>query len=49
MDGEGVDSLVECGPGKVLIGLNKRIVKGMKTMAVYDPTGLENALTEVSA
>jgi len=49
MDGEGVDTLVECGPGKVLAGLNKRIVKGMKASAVYDPAGLESALAELSA
>jgi [acyl-carrier-protein] S-malonyltransferase len=49
MDGEGVDKLIECGPGKVLIGLNKRIVKGMQTMAVFDPAGLEKALADVSA
>jgi [acyl-carrier-protein] S-malonyltransferase len=47
MDAEGVDSLIECGPGKVLIGLNKRIVKGMKTVAVFEPSGLEKALAEV--
>jgi [acyl-carrier-protein] S-malonyltransferase len=49
MEGEGVDTLIECGPGKVLVGLNKRIVKGMKAIAVYDPAGLESALAEVSA
>lgn len=49
MAGEGVDTLVECGPGKVLVGLNKRIVKEMKALAVYDPAGLENALAKVSA
>ncbi len=46
---DGVDTLVECGPGKVLVGLNKRIEKSMNTMAVYDTASLENALTELSA
>ena len=46
---EGVDTLVECGPGKVLVGLNKRIVKEMKALAVYDPATLESALAELSA
>jgi [acyl-carrier-protein] S-malonyltransferase len=46
MDGEGIDTLIECGPGKVLVGLNKRIVKGMTALPVYDPAGLEKALSE---
>ena len=29
--GRGVTDLVECGPGKVLSGLNKRCVKGINT------------------
>ena len=49
MAGEGVNTLVECGPGKVLVGLNKRIVKEMKALAVYDLAGLESTLAEVSA
>jgi len=43
MAGEGVDTLVECGPGKVLVGLNKRIVKEMNTVALFDPAGFETA------
>ncbi len=37
MAAQGVDNLIECGPGKVLAGLNKRIDKTMRTQAVYDP------------
>jgi [acyl-carrier-protein] S-malonyltransferase len=44
MSGDGVDSLIECGPGKVLVGLNKRIVKEMSTQALFDPAGFETAL-----
>ncbi|MEN8170982.1 MAG: ACP S-malonyltransferase [Pseudomonadota bacterium] len=46
---DGVDTLVECGPGKVLVGLNKRIDKSMNAMAVLDSASLEKALTELSA
>jgi len=49
MEGEGVDTLVECGPGKVLVGLNKRIARGMTALPVFDPAGLEKALGEISA
>lgn len=48
MAASGVTQLVECGPGKVLVGLNKRIVKEMATWAVYDPTGLEQAKSELA-
>ena len=41
----GVDSFVECGPGKVLAGLNKRIVPEARTFAVYDTATLTQALT----
>ena len=41
---EGVDQLIECGPGRVLVGLNKRIDKSMSAMAVYDPASFEKAL-----
>lgn len=40
----GVKGLVECGPGKVLVGLNKRIAKDMNALAIYDTTSLTEAL-----
>ena len=40
----GVDKVIECGPGGVLAGLNKRIVKGMTAYSVADKAGLEQAL-----
>jgi len=47
MAADGVDKLVECGPGKVLVGLNKRIEKDMETWAVYDPDTMAAALEGV--
>jgi [acyl-carrier-protein] S-malonyltransferase len=47
MASDGVDKLVECGPGKVLVGLNKRIDKSMDTWAVYDPETMAAALEGV--
>jgi len=35
--GQGVTDLVECGPGKVLSGLNKRCVKGINTHNLDTP------------
>ncbi|WP_219701983.1 ACP S-malonyltransferase [Marinomonas lutimaris] len=41
----GVTSTVECGPGKVLSGLNKRIVKGLEVSSLGDLAGFEAALS----
>jgi [acyl-carrier-protein] S-malonyltransferase len=41
---DGVDKLVECGPGKVLVGLSKRIDKSMNAIALFDPATLDAAL-----
>ncbi|MCW8918072.1 MAG: ACP S-malonyltransferase [Gammaproteobacteria bacterium] len=46
---QGVDTLVECGPGKVLVGLNKRIEKSMNALAVFDAATLEKAVSELPA
>ena len=45
----GVAQLVECGPGKVLTGMNRRIEKrpGLEFMALEDPASLEAALSAV--
>jgi len=47
MAADGVDRMIECGPGKVLTGLNKRIVKTFETLPVYDPATLKEALSVV--
>jgi len=41
---QGVDTVVECGPGKVLVGLCKRIDKSVKGLPVFDPDSLAAAL-----
>ncbi len=40
----GVDELVECGPGKVLAGLAKRIDRSLRTASIGDLDGLDAAL-----
>ncbi len=40
----GAESLVECGPGKVLTGLNRRIERRMPAHPVQDEASLEKAL-----
>lgn len=48
MAGAGVSAALECGPGKVLAGLNKRIVKEMETFAVFDSASLHQALQQTA-
>lgn len=43
---QGVTDLVECGPGKVLSGLNKRCVKGVNTYNLESAEGFATALTQ---
>ncbi|HHJ39192.1 MAG: malonyl CoA-ACP transacylase [Methylothermaceae bacteria B42] len=47
MGDQGVGVFVECGPGKVLAGLNKRILKNKQILPVYDPGSLDKALEEL--
>ena len=41
---QGIERFVECGPGRVLAGLNKRIVPDARTEAIFDTTSLAKAL-----
>ena len=40
----GADAIVECGPGKVLVGLNKRIDKTVSHIAITDADSLQACL-----
>ncbi len=40
IQGRGIDTLVECGPGKVLAGMAKRIDAALHGAALYDPATL---------
>jgi [acyl-carrier-protein] S-malonyltransferase len=42
MHSQGVTQFVECGPGKVLSGLIKRIIKGVDVLSVNSPDTLES-------
>ena len=44
MHTQGVARYVECGPGKVLIGLNKRIVKEAEHLSIFDSKSLHTTL-----
>ena len=47
MTGAGVSQLVECGPGKVLSGLNRRIDKSLASFSLEEPDSLAAALQEL--
>ena len=49
MEQEGVDFMLELGPGKVLTSFNKRIDNSIKSLSVSDPNSLENALETLSS
>ncbi len=42
-----IDTLVECGPGKVLAGLGKRIDRSLTSLPVFDTASLDKALQGV--
>ncbi|MFV2060259.1 MAG: ACP S-malonyltransferase [Gammaproteobacteria bacterium] len=44
----GTTNLIECGPGKVLTGLVKRIDKSLSCVAFYDKAGLDKAIALIN-
>ncbi|ASL45072.1 Malonyl CoA-acyl carrier protein transacylase [Burkholderia sp. AD24] len=46
---QGVTHVIECGPGKVLAGLTKRIDGNLIGASVFDPASLEETLKLVTA
>ena len=47
LERSGVTTVVECGPGKVLCGLVKKIAPALQTYAINDQASLEAALAAV--
>ncbi len=44
---DGVQLAAECGPGKILVGLNKRITPDMKQYALVDKANCEKLIVEL--
>lgn len=44
----GIDTCVECGPGKVLSGLTKRIDRSVTSLAIEGPDALKEAISLLS-
>ena len=44
MADEGVDLIIECGPGKVLSALTRRIERRIEPLPIFDDLTLETAL-----
>ncbi|HUP10368.1 MAG TPA: ACP S-malonyltransferase [Caldimonas sp.] len=49
MRARGITHIVECGPGKVLAGMVKRIDPSIATAAIFDPASLAEARTLLGA
>ena len=44
---DGVDTFIECGPGKALSGFVKRTVEGAKIYNVYNMESLQKVIEEL--
>jgi [acyl-carrier-protein] S-malonyltransferase len=47
MADDGVTHVVECGPGRVLAGLTRRIAPAVESLALTDPTTIGEALARL--
>lgn len=47
MADEGVTHVIECGPGRVLAGLTRRIVPGVESLALTDPATIVETLSRL--
>lgn len=45
---DGVQLAAECGPGKVLVGLNKRIAANMQQFSLVDKAAIENLIISLN-
>jgi [acyl-carrier-protein] S-malonyltransferase len=48
MAADGVTHVVECGPGKVLSGLVRRIEPSLQSLSIGDPASVDDALARLS-
>ena len=48
MKEQGVEKLIEAGPGKVLSGLTRRIDKSLSASAIMDVSSLKSTVEEIS-
>ena len=48
LSNKGVSIFVECGPGKILTGLDKRIVKDAEHLAIYDPESFNKVMEQLN-
>jgi len=44
MVADGVTHVVECGPGRVLAGLTKRVAPDVESLALTSPDSISDAL-----
>ncbi|QWF70245.1 ACP S-malonyltransferase [Methylomonas paludis] len=48
IESQGVTTFIECGPGKVLLGLNKRIAADANHAAIFDNESLNSVLEQLN-